>query len=124
MSKKRENKRKVRAVFEGLDKLSSEEIMNSETLKELLKTQVPNAINIAMTERKIFASLFEINSTSNFIEIHRNQWVAALETVVMWHVESEDYEKCHEINELIKTVKEKHRKVIHLDDKKPEDGKE
>lgn len=124
MAKKGDNKKRVRAVFEGLDKLSSEDIQSSDALKELLKSQVPNAIKIAMNERKIFACLFEINSTSNFIEIHRNQWVTALETVVMWHVESEDYEKCQEINELIKTVKEKHRKVIHLDDKKPEDGKE
>jgi pyoverdine/dityrosine biosynthesis protein Dit1 len=124
MAKKREGKNKVRAVFEGLNKLSSQDIEKSEVLKDLLKNQVPNAIRIALSEKKIFACLFEINSTSTFVEIHRNHWIQALETIVMWHVESENYEKCQEINELIKSIKAKHKTVIQIDDKKEEDGKE
>jgi hypothetical protein len=102
----KDNKRPIRAVFPDVYNLTSESIASSAILKDLLKTEVPKAIEIAFKEKKIYASVFEINASSYFIEIHKKDWVTALETCVVFNVELENYEACSFINNLIKTIKD------------------
>jgi hypothetical protein len=116
--KNKQNKR-VRAVFENLRNLRSEDIESSEILKELLKNEVPKSIQLAHESKKIFASVFEINSTGAYLEIHRNHWIPALETVILWRIESdreEDYKMCAKLRDLIVKIRESNRskKIVNV----------
>lgn len=113
---KKETKKNVRAIFEGLDRLSAEDIQKSEILKNLLLLHVPQSIQYALDNGKIFATVFEINNSGEFIEIHKTFWIPALETIVLWLVEIEDYERCTEIQNLITSIRTKVRtKKIELE---------
>lgn len=102
-------KRAARAVFENIEGLTSEDLQYSDAFKNLIKEQVPKAIEESFKAKKIFAPIFEINSTSNYVEIHRNHWVQALETCLLWYVEDEDYEACIRITNLVKDLQKKQR---------------
>jgi hypothetical protein len=105
-----QKKRPIRAMFPLDQDLTSSEIAESNILKNLLKTSVPTCISNAFNEKKIYACLFEINSTSHFIEIHKKDWISALETCVILYAEDEEYEKCSEVNILIKQIREKEKR--------------
>jgi hypothetical protein len=100
-------KRPVRALFDRPEQLQAEEVAKSEILKDLLKNHVPLAIENAIIKKKIYASVFEINDSKQFIEIHKNNWIQALETCLVWYVEDEDYEMCNHIKNLIFTIQDK-----------------
>lgn len=100
-------KRPIRALFENPQDLRAEDVAQSEILKDLLKNHVPLAIENAIVKKKIYASVFEINDSKQFIEIHKNNWVQALETCLVWYVEDEDYEMCNHIKNLIFTIQDK-----------------
>lgn len=115
-NKGKQNKKNVRAIFEGLDQLTAEDIQKSDILKNMLILHVPQSVEYALENNKIFATVFEINNSGEFIEIHKNFWIPALETIVLWLVEIEDYERCTEIHGLIKSIKERGaRKKITLE---------
>jgi hypothetical protein len=99
------NNRPVRALFPDIYNLTAQDIASSAILKDLLKAEVPKAIRSAHKEKKIYACIFEINASNYYIEIHKKDWLTALETCVMFNVESENYEACTEINEIMKEVK-------------------
>lgn len=99
-------KRKViRALFDNIENLTSEQIVSSDILKKLIITETPKAISHAHKNKGTYASIFEINNSKFFIEIHKKDWLAALETCVIFNVESENYESCQEINTLIQEIK-------------------
>jgi hypothetical protein len=97
----------VRALFDNLDQLTPEQISKSDILKELVKKHVPLAVEEAIVDKKIYASLFEINDSGQHVEIHKNNWVQALETCLVWYVEDENYEMCTHIKNLIHTIQDK-----------------
>ncbi len=111
----------VRAAFESIPLLTKEDISKSEILKNLLKQQTPIAIQDALEGNKIYASLFEINATNCFIEIHKKHWSQALETCLVWYVEEENYEMCNQIKNLIHGIQEKTKRKIVIK-KQEEDG--
>jgi hypothetical protein len=106
------NKRPPRAVFENLDSLKAKDIQNSEILKTLLKKEVPQSIEYAIENKKTFAAIFEINDSNCYIELHKNQWIQALETCIIFYIEEEDYESCNKITKLIEKIKKKSNKVV------------
>lgn len=97
-------KKPIRALFDNPELLRSEDVAKSEILKALLKSHVPLAIEDAIIKKKIYASVFEINDSKHFVEIHKNNWIQALETCLVWYVEDEDYEMCNHIKNLIFTI--------------------
>lgn len=97
----------VRALFDNLDLLTPDQISKSDILRNLVKKHVPLAVEEAIVDKKIYASLFEINDSGQHIEIHKNNWVQALETCLVWYVEDEDYEMCNHIKNLIHTIQDK-----------------
>jgi hypothetical protein len=104
-------KRKTaRAIFNQPEHLIAEDIANSEILKDLLKVHIPNAIEDAFINGKIYASIFEINDSDHYIEIHKNHWVQALETCLIWYIDEENYEMCNHIKNTIKSIQEKSRR--------------
>lgn len=112
----------VRAVFDNPQELSAEDVAKSETLKELLKTQVPHSINDALMQNKIYASVFEINDSSVYIDIHKSHWIGALETCLLWYIDKEDYEMCIFIKDLIKTIQNKGKGKLTINDDKDGEG--
>ena len=104
--------RPPRAIFENIGTLTAQDIEASNILKGLLKVEVPKAIEYAMDNKKTFASIFEINDSNCYIELHKNQWVQALETCIIFFIEEEDYESCNKITKLIEKIKKKPKKVV------------
>lgn len=97
----------VRAMFDNLDMMTAEDIAGSEILKKLLSENVPLSIKRAHSSKSTHASIFEINSSETYLEIHESQWIPALETIIGWYSDEkvQDYEKCAEIAKLIETLK-------------------
>jgi hypothetical protein len=106
---KKTQRKTVRAIFDRAEELTFEDIKDSEILKTLLKQEVPKAIEDAMINKKTFATVFEINVSNNFIEIHKNYWADSLSVCLHWYLEdgTEDYETCNHISKLIETLKPK-----------------
>lgn len=104
----------ARAIFDNPEHLTSEDVAESLVLKSLLKLHIPIAIEDSIIGNKIYACIFEINDSNQYIEIHKNHWIQALETCLVWYVEDEDYEMCNHIKNLIHVISEKSRsnKVI------------
>lgn len=107
----------IRAVFEDLDNLTSEDIAKSNQLKELLKSQVPLTIYDAHLTNKQYASIFEINDSESYIEIPKKEWIPALETCISWFLETEEYEKCTKIKAIIADIQTKPKKLTIKKDK-------
>jgi hypothetical protein len=100
----------IRAIFDNVHELKSDEVAKSATFKTLLKEKVPGIIESAYKSNSVFATLFEINDSSCFIEIHRNDWVNALESCIGMYAEVEDYEPCIKITALSQDIKKKFSK--------------
>jgi DUF438 domain-containing protein len=96
----------VRALFENLDYLTPEDIAESEILKQLLIENVPASIKRAYTSNQEYATIFEINATEAYVEIHKSQWKSAIETIISWYSDEniQDFEKCIELSNLIKEI--------------------
>jgi len=104
----------IRALFEDINNLTSEDIIKSQALKQLLKVQVPVCILDAHNTKKQYASVFEINETENYVDIHRRDWVQALETCILWYLETEEYEKCSKIRMIIEEIQKKPKTKINV----------
>jgi hypothetical protein len=100
-----EKKRKVRANIPGVDTITHEDLKKSVVLRDLVVKETPNAIEEAINNRNNFASLFEVNESGNCVEIHRRDWIPALESCMIHCVQKEDYEACSKINKLIDKLK-------------------
>lgn len=112
----------VRAVFDNPHDLTPESVAKSQELKTLIKSQIVESIKLASDANKTYASVFEINDSSHYVEIHKKHWAQALETCLLWYVEDENYEKCKEIKELIYKIKNKGSKRINLNDNDSGEG--
>jgi hypothetical protein len=111
--------RPARALFENVNGLKAEDIQQSDILKKLLKKEVVKSIEYAFENKKTFASIFEINESNCFVELHKNQWVPALETCIRFYIEEEDYESCNKITKLITAIsKKKSSKLVNNEKEK------
>jgi hypothetical protein len=102
----------IRALFDNIESLTAEDISKSQQLKDLLKMQIPISVYEAHTGNKQYATIFEINSSGSYIDIHKRDWITALETCIMWFLESEDYEKCTKIKVIIAEIQKKPAKIL------------
>lgn len=100
-------RRPARARFDNLEEVTVESLAKSEILKDLVIGLLPEAIEEAMLGNKHYAQLFEINTSSNYIDIHKRDWIAALEACLTYYIAKEDYDTCRKIKMLIESVKTK-----------------
>jgi protein-arginine kinase activator protein McsA len=77
---------------------------NEVFVKAVFKETVAG-IKDAIDNKKKTAILFELDSSENFIEINKNQWIPALQTCLDKLIENEKYEECAQIKELISKIK-------------------
>ena len=115
-------KRVIRAVFDDPNNVDPELLVKSKELKDLLKTQVVETIILALNHNKLYACVFEINDSNSYIEIHKNHWIQALETCLLWYVEDENYEMCTKIKDLVYQIQNKKKSNLYLT-KDESDGK-
>jgi hypothetical protein len=104
------NKRPFRVNFENFYDMRTEDLLESDVLICVLKQEVPKAIDKAIKSRKTYATIFEINTFSVFVEIHKKDWVNALLSCVALHTEKEEYEACIQISKTIELLNKKNEK--------------
>lgn len=102
----------IRAMFDNISNLTKEDILESETFQKLLKEKTFDSIQKSFKSNSVFATLFEINDSACYVEIHKNDWINALESCISMYVEDEDYDMCSKITGLIKDIKEKNSKRL------------
>jgi hypothetical protein len=95
------NRKPPRAVFHGTPNIKAEDFKDSEQLKLLLNKEIPIAIYDAILRKKKSASIFEINNSSNFLDINKDQWASSLEWCLSYYIELEDYAECTKIQSTI-----------------------
>ena len=98
------SKRPFRVNFENMSNMTTEDLLESEVLLKVIKTEVPKAINKAIKERKSYATVFEINSFGVFVEIHKKDWISALNSCIALHAKDEEYEACVDINKTLQLL--------------------
>jgi hypothetical protein len=104
----------VRAIFDNPEELTPAEVSSSDILKDLLKDLIVPSIRYSLKNNKVYARIFEINDSTYFIDIHKNHWVSALDTCLIWYIEDENFEMCTDIKNLINDInqKTKEKKVV------------
>jgi hypothetical protein len=104
--------RKIRAILDGVERYTSTELLTSETLTQLVYKETPNAIEEAIKTNSTYASIFEINNSGNYVDIHKRDWISALSVCLSENVTKEDYAACSRINELITKLQKKQTKTV------------
>jgi hypothetical protein len=111
--------RRIRAIIENVESFTSTELLSSEILKDLLFREVPNSIEEAVKTNSSYATIFEVNNSGYYMELHKRDWVSALSCCLTEQVSREDYKECSRINKLITALQKKQSKNI----KTKSDGK-
>ena len=113
------NKRQIpRAFFEPLEDIQTSDLLENDSLIELVKKEAPLAIEEAFRNKKTFATLFEINGIGLFLDIPKHYWVAALEQCINFKLTEEKFEDCIKLRDLIEEIKKPIKKIP----KKKENG--
>ena len=95
-----------KAMFQPFDGITTAELLENETLKQLIKTETVPAIREASQNKKTFATLFQINTTGHYVDIPKQYWVVALEECIKYNLIEEKFEECIDIKKLIDKIKE------------------
>jgi hypothetical protein len=104
--------RKIRAIIESVERYTSSELLSSTVLTDLVYKETPNAIEEAIKTNSTYASIFEINNSGHYVDIHKRDWIAALSVCLSENVSKEDYKECSRINELITKLQKKQTKTV------------
>jgi len=113
------NKRKIpRAFFEPLEAIQASDLLENESLLNLVKNETPLAIEEAFRNKKTFATLFEINGIGLYIDIPKQYWIPALEQCISFKLTEEKFEDCIKLRDLIEEI----RKTIKKIPKKKDNG--
>jgi hypothetical protein len=73
-------------------------------LKEVIIEETVIAIKDGIKKKKKSISLFQIAGTTSYLELEKEKWQPTLENLLEHYVESEDYDRCIEIRDLIKQI--------------------
>ena len=113
------NKRKIpRSFFEPLEAIQASDLLENDSLLDLVKNETPLAIEEAFRNKKTFATLFEINGIELYIDIPKQYWIPALEQCISFKLTEEKFEDCIKLRDLIEEI----RKPIKKIPKKKENG--
>jgi hypothetical protein len=92
--------RVVPKMMVDLSQISSTELIESPQFQESVFIETYNSIKSAISSRKSEAHVFEINTSGTLIIIERNNWNNALQSIIDYYADKDDFEKCIEIREL------------------------
>ena len=106
------NKRKIpRAFFEPLEAIQASDLLENESLLDLVKNETPLAIEEAFRNKKTFATLFEINGIGLYIDIPKQYWIPALEQCISFKLTEEKFEDCIKLRDLIEEIRKPIKKI-------------
>lgn len=107
-----------KALFEPLNEVEASDLIVNQPLIDLLKKEVPLAIEEAHKNKKTFATLFEVNGLGYYIDIPKQYWVVALEQCINYKLEEEKFEECIPLKKLIDELKKPIKTVPKKNQKK------
>ena len=106
------NKRKIpRAFFEPLEAIQASDLLENDSLLDLVKNETPLAIEEAFRNKKTFATLFEINGIGLYIDIPKQYWIPALEQCISFKLTEEKFEDCIKLRDLIEEIRKPIKKI-------------
>jgi hypothetical protein len=73
-------------------------------VKELIYINLFLGIKDANDSNKNEATIVELHSSGNYVQIHRNNWKESLEKAQTYYANLEKYEVCGEIQKLIESI--------------------
>ena len=89
----------------GEGKPDAEALCNAEGFVNAVFIEAVEGIKDALITNKKIAVLFEVGKSDYFIEINKDQWKQALQTCIDRLVETEKYEECFKIKQLMDKIK-------------------
>ena len=73
-------------------------------VQELIYNNLVSGIKDANASKKNEATIVELHSSGNYIQIHRNDWIKSLEKAQRYYSNLEQYETCSDIQKLIESI--------------------
>jgi hypothetical protein len=101
---KKNEKRKIPVFHLQLNNSTYESFQQHPTVKKIVIEELVFAIKDGVTKRKKSVSLFQMNNTNLILELDRENWKKSLQNAIDYFVNSEEYEKCQEIKDLINKI--------------------
>jgi hypothetical protein len=100
MITKEPKNRTIPKMMVDLNQISSADLVDSIQFQESVFYETYNSIKNAIANKKQEAHIFEINSSGTLIILEKDKWVPALESVIKFHADKDNFEMCIEIKEL------------------------
>ena len=107
MKRKRQLK-SMNVKFIG-EETSVKDIASIHQIREIIYNETLAGITEAVEKNKQQAALFEINDSGFILELDKQDWVASLNEANIFFENSENYEKCAFIQNLIKNHEQQQR---------------
>jgi hypothetical protein len=102
MIKPKRMRRKVPVLRIKMERGASyDQIKDIPQLRDVVIDETIYAIKDGIEKNKKVISLFEVAYTDCIIDLDKTKWKSALENVIEYYIEKEDYTKCAEIRDLI-----------------------
>ena len=83
-----------------MSQLSYNDLIESPQFQESVFIETYNSIKNAINSKKTEAQIFEINTSGTLITIDKSNWNNALQAVIDYYADKDNFEKCIEIKEL------------------------
>lgn len=99
MITKKQN-RSIPKMMVDMSQISSDELLESPQFQESVFVETYNSIKSAISNKKTEAHICEINTSGTLITIEKSNWNNALQAVIDYYADKDDFEKCIEIKEL------------------------
>lgn len=96
---------KMMLSIKGEGKADIEALCNNEVFVRAVFKETVASIKDAIENKKKTAVLFELDKSEYYIEIIKTEWEQALQSCIDKLVETEDYEMCIQIKDLIDKIK-------------------
>lgn len=99
----------IRADIKDLELATADDLVKSEQLNNLVRWSTVASITASLKNKKQFATLFQIGTTEYYLEMHRDQWISALQSIMEFKMQQDtkdSYEECAKLRDLIAEIKE------------------
>ncbi len=83
-----------------MSQISSTDLVESLQFQESVFIETYNSIKSAIDNKKAEAHICEINTSGTLITIEKPNWGPALQSVIAYYADKDNFEKCIEIKEL------------------------
>ena len=105
MAKKTRTIPTVMFNINGEGKIDINALCSNESFTRAVYKETVAGIKDAIDNKRKIAILFELDKSDYFVEINKPQWKNALQSCIDKLIESESYEECSKIKELIDKIK-------------------